>query len=71
MLTDIHSNTAKFVKISEAKSHGRSFLKHSVLPRDNMIVFDWACSHYFQLARWSEEGVNPVCQLKDNAVITV
>jgi hypothetical protein len=55
MLTDIHADTAKFVKISEAKSHDKSFLKHLVLPKNRMIVFDKAYNHYFQFAKWSTE----------------
>ena len=32
-----------------------------------MIVFDKAYNHYLQFAHWSEESVNFVCRLKDNA----
>jgi hypothetical protein len=68
MLTDIHSDSAKFVKISEAKSHDKNFLQDHVLPHGSMIVFDKAYNHYFQFVQWTKEEVNFVCRLKDNAV---
>jgi hypothetical protein len=67
MLTDVHADTARFVKISEAKSHDKNFLKHLILPQGSMIVFDKAYNHYLQFARWTDEGVFFVCRLKDNA----
>ena len=67
MLTDIHADTAKFVKMSEAKQHDKNFLKHLSLPAGSMIVFDKAYNHYLQFAKWCEEGVFFVCRLKDNA----
>jgi len=67
MLTDIHADTAKFVKMSEAKSHDKNFLKHLVLPKGSMIVFDKAYNHYLQFARWTEDDIFFVCRLKDNA----
>jgi hypothetical protein len=71
MLTDIHADVAKFVKISEAKSHDKNFLQHLNLPKGSMTVFDKAYNHYFQFAKWTNEGVNFVCRLKDNAVYEV
>lgn len=67
MLTDVHADSAKFVKMSEAKLHDKNFLKHLTLPRGSMIVFDKAYNHYQQFFRWGEEGVSFVCRLKDNA----
>jgi hypothetical protein len=71
MMTDIHSDTAKFVTISEAKQHDKRFLDKLSLPADSMIVFDKAYDHYLQFAKWTEEGVYFVCRLKDNAVYEV
>jgi hypothetical protein len=71
MLTDLHSDTVKFVKISEAKSHDKNFLQHLILPKGSMIVFDRAYNHYFQFAKWSQQEVNFVCRLKDNAAYEV
>ncbi|MDR2148672.1 MAG: IS4 family transposase [Tannerella sp.] len=68
MLTDIHADAARFVKISEAKSHDKNFLKHLVLPKGSMLVFDKAYNHYLQFAEWTAEGINFVCRLKDNAI---
>ena len=67
MLTDVHADTAKFVKISEAKQHDKNFLKHLILPPGSMIAFDKAYNHYLQFAKWTQEGVFFVCRLKDNA----
>jgi IS4 transposase len=67
MLTDVHADSAKFVKISEAKSHDKNFLKHLILPQGSMIAFDKAYNHYWQFAKWTEEGIFFVCRLKDNA----
>jgi hypothetical protein len=71
MLTDIHADTAKFVKLSEAKSHDKNFLRYLILPAGSMVVFDKAYNHYYQFAKWTAEGVNFVCRLKDNAVYQV
>jgi IS4 transposase len=68
MMIDAHSDTAKFVRISEAKQHDKKFLKYLTLPTGSMIVFDKAYNHYLQFAHWTREGVNFVCRLKDNAV---
>jgi IS4 transposase len=67
MLTDIHADTAKFVKISEAKQHDKIFLKYLTLPKGSMITFDKAYNHYLQFAKWTEEEVFFVCRLKENA----
>jgi hypothetical protein len=67
MLTDVHSDTARFVKMSEAKSHDKNFFEHLNLPQGSMIVFDKAYNHYLQFAQWTEEGIFFVCRLKDNA----
>lgn len=67
MLTDVHSDTAIFAKISEAKMHDKKFLQHLNPPRGSMLVFDKAYNYYLQFAEWTEEGVNFVCRLKDNA----
>jgi hypothetical protein len=71
MMTDAHSDTAKYAVISEAKLHDKNFLKYLTLPCGSMIVFDKAYNHYYQFARWTKEGVNFVCRLKDNAVYEV
>ena len=71
MLTDIHADVPKFARISEAKQHDKNFLKVLNLPKDSMIVFDKAYTHYWQFAKWTKEGINFVCRLKDNAVYEV
>jgi len=71
MMIDAHSDSAKFVTISEAKSHDKNFLKHLILTKGSMIVFDKAYNHYLQFARWTREQVYFVCRLKSNAVYQV
>jgi hypothetical protein len=71
MMTDIHSDAAKFVTISEAKRHDKNFLDKLSLPAGSMIVFDKAYNHYLQFSKWSEQDVYFVCRLKDNAVYEV
>jgi len=71
MMIDAHSDSAKFVKISEAKSHDKNFLKHLNLNAGSMIVFDKAYNHYLQFANWTQAGVYFVCRLKDNALYEV
>jgi len=67
MLTDVHSETAIFAKISEAKMHDKKFLAHLNPGKGSMLVFDKAYNYYAQFAEWTQEGVNFVCRLKDNA----
>lgn len=67
MLTDVHADTAVFAHISEAKMHDKKFLSHLNPAKGSMLVFDKAYNYYQQFAGWTEEGVNFVCRLKDNA----
>lgn len=71
MMIDVHSDTAKFARISEAKMHDKNFLKHLNLPQGSLIVFDKAYNHYAQFAQWTQEDVFLVCRLKDNALYEV
>ncbi len=63
MMTDVHSDTPVFVKLSEAKLHDKNFLEYLRLAA-SMIVFDRAYNHYLQFARWTAQQVNFVCRLK-------
>jgi len=71
MMIDAHSDSAKFVKVSEAKLHDKNFLKFLILTAGSMIVFDKAYNHYLQFAQWSREAINFVCRMKSNAVYEV
>jgi hypothetical protein len=71
MLTDVHADVAKFARISEARQHDKNFLKYLNLPKGSMTVFDKAYNHYWQFAKWTQEGVNFVCRLKENAIYEV
>jgi hypothetical protein len=67
MLTDVHADVATFAHISEAKQHDKNFLKHLVLPKGSMTVFDRAYNHYSQFAKWTKAENYFVCRLKSNA----
>jgi len=68
MLTDVHADCAKFVKMSEARMHDKKFLQYiNCLSAGCMIVFDKAYNFYLQFAKWTQEGIFFVCRLKDNA----
>lgn len=71
MMIDVHSDTAKYACISEAKMHDKNFLKHLTLPSGSMIVFDKAYNHYAQYAKWTRDTIYFVCRLKDNALYEV
>jgi hypothetical protein len=71
MLVDAHSDTPEFVRISEAKSHDKNFIKYLSLPAFSMIVFDRAYNHYLQFARFTANNICFVCRLKKNAVYQV
>ena len=68
MLTDIHADSAKFVKMSEAKRHDKNFLQDLTLSKGSMIVFDKAYNEYKQFAKWSQKEVWFVAPMKKNAV---
>ena len=68
MLTDVHADCAKFVKMSEARMHDKKFLQYiNCLTAGCMIVFDKAYNFYSQFAKWTQEGIFFVCRLKENA----
>jgi len=71
MQTDINADMPIFVKISEAKEHDQFFLHYLSLPRGSMVVCDKAYVFYALFARWTENGVNFVCRLRDNGKYTV
>lgn len=60
MLVDAHSDTPEFVRISEAKSHDKNFIKYLTLPKHSMIVFDRAYNHYLQFARFTQNEISLV-----------
>ncbi len=71
MLVEAHSDTPEFVRISEAKSHDKHFIKYLTLPKHSMIVFDRAYNHYLQFARFTQNEISFVCRSKKNAVYEV
>lgn len=71
MLTDVHADSTVFAKISEAKMHDKKFLQHLNPSKGSMLVFDKAYNYYKQFADWTDEQVNFVCRLKDNAKVIV
>jgi len=67
MLTDVHADSAKFVKMSGTRMHDKKFLQYiNFLTAGYMIVFDKAYNFYLQLVQWTQESIFFVCRLKDN-----
>jgi len=71
MLIDAHQSIAKFVKITEAKMHDKTFLQYLQLPEYSTIVFDKAYNYYRQFAKWTKENIHFVTRQKSNAVYEV
>lgn len=71
MLIDAVQSVGRFVKITEAKSHDKNFLKNLEMISHSMLVFDKAYNYYHQFALWSQKQVYFVTRLKKNAVYTV
>jgi len=71
LLTDVHTDSAKFARISEAKMHDKKFLSKLSLPAGSMVTMDRAYNFYKQFARWMVEGVSFVTRQKKNAKVEV
>lgn len=71
MLIDAVQSVGRFIKITAAKVHDKTFLKSLELISHSMIVFDKAYNYYHQFAVWSQNQVFFVTRLKKNAVYTV
>ncbi len=71
MLIDAVQSVGRFVKITEAKSHDKNFLKSLDISAHSMLVFDKAYNYYYQFAKWSESQVFFVTRLKKNAVYRI
>jgi hypothetical protein len=67
LLTDVHSDSAKFATIREAKMHDKKFLYKLNLPAGSMVTMDRAYSYYRQFAQWTQEGVFFFTRQKKNA----
>jgi hypothetical protein len=57
LLTGVHSGSAKFASLSEAKMHDKKFLSKLSLDRGSMVTMDRAYTFYRQFAAWTQEGV--------------
>jgi len=71
MLIDAVQSVGRFIKITEAKSHDKNFLRSLELISHSMLVFDKAYNYYHQFALWTQRQVFFVTRLKKNAVYTV
>lgn len=67
MLIDACSSTARFVRITEAKTHDQKFMADIDVPAHSMLVFDKAYNDYGQFTRWTEEDIYFVTRQKSNA----
>jgi hypothetical protein len=71
MLIDAVQSVGRFIKITEAKSHDKNFLKSLELVSHSMLVFDRAYNYYHQFALWTQKKVFFVTRLKKNAVYDI
>jgi len=71
MLIDAVQSVGRFIKITEAKSHDKNFLKSLDLASNSMLVFDKAYNYYHQFALWTKNQVYFVTRMKKNAVYEV
>lgn len=71
MLIDAVQSVGRFMRITEAKTHDKNFLKDIQVPKYSMLVFDKAYNYYQQFAKWSEDEVYFVTRQKTNAVYEV
>jgi hypothetical protein len=55
------------IKYSAGASNDHEFLKHLVLEKDDIAIFDKAYVDYAQYAKWGHEGIYFVTREKDNA----
>lgn len=71
MLIDAVQSVGRFIKITEARSHDKNFLKSLELISYSMLVFDKAYNYYHQFALWTQKQVYFVTRLRKNAVYRV
>jgi hypothetical protein len=68
MLIDAVQSVGRFMRIIEAKSHDKNFLKDIEVPKYSMLVFDKVYNYYRQFAKWTHDEVYFVTRQKSNAV---
>lgn len=71
MLIDAVQSVGRFMRITEAKTHDKNFLKDIQVPKYSMLVFDKAYNYYQQFAKWTKEEIYFVTRQKTNAVYEV
>lgn len=55
------------IKYTAGAANDHDFLKHLILEKDDIAIFDKAYVDYAQYAKWSNEGIYFVTREKDNA----
>jgi hypothetical protein len=71
MLIDAVQSVGRFMRITEAKTHDKNFLKDIRVPKYSMLVFDKAYNYYQQFAKWTKDEIYFVTRQKTNAVYEV
>jgi hypothetical protein len=71
MLIDAVQSVGRFMRITEAKTHDKNFLKDIQVPKYSMLVFDKAYNYYQQFAKWTKDEIYFVTRQKTNAVYEV
>jgi Transposase DDE domain/Domain of unknown function (DUF4372) len=71
MLIDAVESVGKFMKITAAKMHDKTFLSDIEVPPFSMLVFDRAYNYYKQFKKWTDKQIYFVTRQKSNAVYAV
>jgi Transposase DDE domain/Domain of unknown function (DUF4372) len=71
MLIDAVQSVGKFMKITAAKMHDKTFLSEIQVPPYSMLVFDRAYNYYKQFKEWTDKEIYFVTRQKSNAVYSV
>jgi hypothetical protein len=66
MLIDAVQSVGRFMRITEAKTHDKNFLKDIQVPKYSMLVFDKAYKYYQQFVKWIQDEVYYVTRQKSN-----
>jgi hypothetical protein len=71
MLIDAVQSVGKFMKITAARMHDKTFLSNIEVPPFSMLVFDKAYNYYKQFKEWTDKQIYFVTRQKSNAAYAV
>ncbi len=71
VLLDHDDYMPSYVRITKARAHDSTMLKHLRLNQGSIVTMDMAYNDYRQFGQWTREGVYFVTRMKSNAKYTV